>query len=122
VIDAEDQEFIDGWRARWRREAEVARAWRAERLQEAHRAAEGLVARYAVRRVVLFGSLARGDARPGSDVDLWVEGLAESDWLDAVAAARAEIRGAEVDLVRAEWAGAAIAGRVDAEGLVLRAE
>lgn len=35
----------------------------------------GVLREYGARRVFLFGSMARGDARPGSDVDLACEGL-----------------------------------------------
>ncbi len=38
------------------------------------RLVELLAAEPRVRRIILFGSRARGDARPGSDVDLAVEG------------------------------------------------
>src|SRR5438067_5321818 len=37
------------------------------------RAAEADIRRLGVRRLALFGSVARGDARPDSDVDLLVE-------------------------------------------------
>ncbi|MCB9729982.1 MAG: nucleotidyltransferase domain-containing protein [Deltaproteobacteria bacterium] len=115
-----DQSYIDGWRQRQRALAEAAAAWRRERLSEAAEAARQLSERFpSVRRVVLFGSLARGSAGPGSDVDLWLEGLAEADWLDAVSLARQRIPHAEVDLVRAEWARAPMAARVAAEGVVL---
>ena len=73
-----------------------------------------------VTRVLLFGSLARGEAGPGSDVDLWVEGLADADWLDATQVARSAVRHAEVDIVRAECAGDALRDGVAAQGVVLR--
>ncbi len=88
-------------------------------MEEAGHAARRLMSMPGVRRVLLIGSLARGTARPGSDVDLWVEGLDERDWLAAVAAVREEIRDAEVDVIRAEWAGEAIAARAVAEGVAL---
>lgn len=119
VSMAADQEYIDGWRARRHAEALAAAQWRRERSREAAHAAARLGEFAGVCRVVLFGSLARDAAEPGSDVDLWVEGLAEADWLAAVAAARALVSDAEVDLVRAEWAGAGIAAQVAGEGRVL---
>ncbi|MEZ4266211.1 MAG: nucleotidyltransferase domain-containing protein [Myxococcota bacterium] len=115
-----DQSYIDGWRQRERALAAAAASWRRDRLSEAADAARQVRERFpSVRRVVLFGSLARGTAGPGSDVDLWLEGLPESDWLDAVSLVRQSIRNAEVDVVRAEWARAPIAARVAAEGVVL---
>ena len=40
------------------------------RLAEAH---EDLFRRYPIRRLGIFGSVVRGDARPGSDIDILVE-------------------------------------------------
>ncbi len=40
------------------------------RLAEAH---EDLFRRYPIRHLGLFGSVVRGDARPGSDIDILVE-------------------------------------------------
>jgi predicted nucleotidyltransferase len=71
---------------------------------------------------MLFGSLARGSAGLESDVDLWVEGLPEEDYLEAIGVARQGIAAAEVDLVRAEWARQAVRERAMAEGVVLHAE
>jgi len=44
-----------------------------ERTIERLRAAEAEIRRLGVRRLALFGSVARGEARPSSDVDLLVE-------------------------------------------------
>ena len=114
------ERFLDGWRARQANALEADLAWRTERRAEAERAAQELMRLPDVRRVVLFGSLARDEATRASDVDLFIEGLPEEAWLDAVAIARAHISHAEVDLVRAELAGASLRARVDAEGVVLR--
>lgn len=50
-----------------------------------------LLQRYPVRRLALFGSYARGDQHPGSDVDILVDvdpsiGLAFTDLADELAA------------------------------------
>lgn len=111
--------YLDGLRHRLERAARTDRAWREARLVEVKEAAIHLGTFSGVTRVVLFGSLARGVAAPGSDVDLWVEGLAEEDWLDAIQRVRGIIRHAEVDIVRAEQADSAIEARVRAEGLVI---
>ena len=114
-----DANFVRAWAHRRAAEREFAARWRQARRGECGALARAMLAFPGVRRVVLFGSLARGDAGPGSDVDVWIEGLAESDWLAAVTAARVAIADAEVDLVRAEMAGPSLAARVAAEGEVI---
>jgi len=111
--------WVESWRAR--REAEYARdaQVRALRRAEAVRAAAVLRGFPGVTSVVLFGSLARDEATSASDVNVFVEGLAESDWLAAVSAVRSVISRAEVDLVRAETASASLRARVLAEGVSL---
>jgi len=119
MVSSDEQEFIRGWRARVADEREEAIAWRFARLEEVHLAAARLGAMPGVRRVVLFGSLARGTAGTGSDVDLWVEGLESSRWLDALSVVREVVTHGEVDLVRAESASESLGRRVAAEGCVL---
>jgi uncharacterized protein len=80
--------YLQAWRARARVAEAQASAWRAARCAEAEGVARALVERLGARRVVLFGSLARGSAGPESDVDLWVEGLPEGAYLEAVSVAR----------------------------------
>lgn len=59
--------------------------------------------RWHVRELAMFGSMARGDARPGSDVDLMIEFLPNDQWdlLDLVdmQADLETIFGRPVDLV-----------------------
>jgi hypothetical protein len=59
--------------------------------------------RYQVRELALFGSAARGELRPDSDIDLLVEFLpeAEVDLVEHLAAERelSELLGRKVDLV-----------------------
>ncbi len=62
-----------------------------------------LVSRYGVRRVVLFGSLARGRADKNSDIDLAVEGLAPEDYFPALTEAYRLVK-VDVDIVRLEEA------------------
>jgi predicted nucleotidyltransferase len=118
-MEGADARFLRGWSRRRELEREAAAAWRRERLTECRAMSSALLELPGVRRVALFGSLARGEAAPGSDVDVWIEGLAESEWLSAVAVARRMVSAAEVDLVRAESASPALAARVAAEGQVL---
>lgn len=114
-----DETYIQAWRERQARDAQAAAQWRRARMDEVERAARRLLSELGVSSVRLIGSLARGTARPGSDIDLWIEGLPENEWLTAVAVARAEIAHAEVDLIRAEWAGPEMAARAASEGIVL---
>jgi uncharacterized protein len=86
---------------------------------EAKQAACALVDQLGASRVLLFGSLARGNAGPESDVDLWVEGLPDTAYLDALGLVRATIQAAEVDLVMAGWARASVRERALSEGVVL---
>ena len=71
-----------------------------------------------VRRVVLFGSRARGDAGPRSDVDLAVDapGLAAIDWLRLVDMAEGADSLLRVDLVRLDQAPGELRARIEAEG------
>lgn len=61
------------------------------------------VARHHGRRVRLFGSVARGEDRPGSDVDLLVDFDAESSLFDVIRLTREleELLGLPVDVVSA---------------------
>jgi predicted nucleotidyltransferase len=111
--------YLAAWRSRERAAADTARVWRGERLLEAKKAACALVEQLGASRVLLFGSLARGNAGPASDVDLWVEGLPEAAYLEAVGLVREAIQAAEVDLVMAAWARASVRERALREGVVL---
>ena len=64
-------------------------------------AVAALRARFAVGRVLLFGSFARGAPHPGSDVDIAVERLEASEQFRAMALMSRELRH-PVDLVRLE--------------------
>jgi uncharacterized protein len=69
---------------------------------EAHRdAIRAAVARHHGRRVRLFGSAARGDDRPDSDVDLLVDFDRESSLFDLIRLTREleELLGRPVDVV-----------------------
>jgi len=111
---------------------EMAAAWRrreAERAARAEERAVGLRAklpaakkllceRFGARRVVLFGSLARGDVTERSDVDLAVEGLRGAEYFTAMA----ELQGlfdSPVDLVEIETAQASMLARLALDGVEL---
>lgn len=115
-MNVNDRVYVEAWRARARAAEDRARRWREERLREAAQAARELVGKLGATRVWLFGSLARGDAGPGSDVDLMVEGLDERRYLEAIDLARGVLRTVEVDLLLAQWASSSLRDRVRLEG------
>lgn len=55
-------------------------ALRQRAIEKARLVADVLKKTYGARQVILYGSLARGDFREGSDIDLLVEGLSGSYW------------------------------------------
>ena len=71
--------------------------------------------RYGVDHVTLFGSLATGDVREASDVDLAVEGLDPSKYFAALTDLMTLFR-VPVDLVRVENAPSTLKARILAEG------
>lgn len=85
----------------------------------AERLAAILRDRYSVSRVILVGSLARGEFRLGSDIDLAVEGLAPGLFFRAGADLEAEARGFSVDLVPIESAQPPFLDAARREGVVL---
>ena len=89
-------------------------------LARVHEAAEALRARFAVRRVVLFGSLAHAAwFAPDSDVDLAVEGLAEIDYWAAWRLAEEVIGDRPVDLIEIERAGESLRRAIERYGVEL---
>jgi predicted nucleotidyltransferase len=85
------------------------------RLPEARRI---LVDVHGARKVALFGSLASGEPREHSDVDLAVEGLRPAAYFPALADVTAAL-GCTVDLVRTEGAPDSLLERIAAEGRTL---
>lgn len=79
---------------------------------------EDLRKRFGVRRVVLFGSFARGEIHERSDLDLAVEGLPARDYYRAVAACLSA--SVPVDLIRIEDATEGLRRRIEEEGDVLQ--
>lgn len=74
-----------------------------------------------IERIYLFGSRARGDARPRSDIDLAIacptaDARVWADILEAVDSADTLLK---IDLVRLEEATPELAGRIIAEGRLL---
>lgn len=111
--------YLDGWRAR----AQASEAARRTRLERGRQVAEALASllatRFGARRVVLVGSIARGDASRASDIDLAVEGLEGAALFRAGAACEDRSEGFSVDLVPLEDASEAMIEQVARDGIVL---
>ncbi len=75
-----------------------------------------LVDEFGATRIVLFGSLARDEATPDSDVDLLVQGIAPARFFDAQAVADRILAPTRVDLVPVERARPLVRERAAAEG------
>jgi predicted nucleotidyltransferase len=73
---------------------------------------------FGVRRVILFGSLARGIVDEHSDIDLAVEGLSPSDYFTALTRAE-DLVGTVVDLVPIEEASPSLRAIIKSKGEVL---
>jgi predicted nucleotidyltransferase len=113
---------IDEMAERWRRlEAERKARTDARTRAIADRlpaARQLLMERYGARRVVLFGSFARGNTTERSDVDLAVEGLDPAGYFTAIA----DLTGlldTPVDLVEIERAPPSLLARLALEGVEL---
>lgn len=111
--------YIAGWREREQQALAEAAAWRARIRGRLPALVRMLVDDYGATRVVLFGSLVRDEGRPGSDVDLLVDGLAIGQLLDATVEAERLLEEAVADLVPANLARPAIRARAEQEGEVL---
>jgi len=74
--------------AYWQRSQQRQAAYHARLAQQARMAATCVAAHvphhYGVKRIILFGSLVRGDFAAGSDSDLAVEGLLKTDFFRAL--------------------------------------
>jgi predicted nucleotidyltransferase len=111
--------YVEAWRARDRREAAEAAAWRARIRARLPAVVRMLVDDYGVTRVVLFGSLVRDEGRAGSDVDLLVGGLRIEQLLDAAVEAEGLLEEAVADIVRTERARPEICDLAERDGEVL---
>lgn len=97
----QEEAYREAFHRRARAEHEAVLAARREARQAAERAVAALSARFAPRRTLLIGSLARGTFLPGSDIDLAVEGLDPAAVAEAERAAT-EAAGLPVDILRME--------------------
>ena len=93
---------------------------REQLLERVREVAKTLKHRFAVRRVILFGSLAHtGWFMPDSDVDIAVAGLATSDFWTAWQVAEEIIGDRLVDLVEIEEAGEGLREAIERHGIDL---
>jgi predicted nucleotidyltransferase len=97
----------------------MAAAWRGRLRRRIEKAAVMLGQEFGASRVLLFGSFARAEASPGSDVDLLATGIPFEKILDATVAAERIIEDAQVDLVPAEAARPFVHERAESEGVIL---
>lgn len=114
--------YVRAWEERWaeQRRADAAAAEAARRTAE--ELARLLRERYGARRVVLTGSLARGEFAAGSDIDLAAEGVPADRFFQAGADLDAAAGGLHVDLVPIECATPAYLAHLETEGVVLHDE
>lgn len=85
----------------------------------AGRIARDLGARYGARKVILFGSLARGDQGALFDIDLAVKGISPARFFEAVAFVTGLSRKWKVDLVDVDDCEAPLRDMIEQEGVVL---
>ena len=111
--------YKQAWRRRWAREAEADREAAARARAVAARLANVLRVRHGARRVVLVGSLARGEFKATSDIDLGVEGIPDDTFFRVDAELQRLADGFAIDLVPLESADARFREDVDREGVEL---
>jgi uncharacterized protein len=116
---SEFESYLQGWRKRWRAQerADAEAAVRARQI--ADRLARRLHEEFGARRVVLVGSLARGQFGIGSDIDLAAEGIPDEVFFRAGADIEADADGLRVDLIPIESANALFLADLAREGVVL---
>jgi len=85
----------------------------------AGRIARDLGARYGARKVILFGSLARGDQGALFDIDLAVKGISPARFFEAVAFVTGQSRKWKIDLVDVDDCAGSLRDMIEKEGVVL---
>ena len=112
--------YVEAWRRRFAEQRAAGEEHRTRALEAAQRAADLLVERYGVTKVVLFGSLAWRRPRPDSDIDLAVEDLAPERFFRADAQLAREIP-IPIDLKLLAECPPLLRRRIEEEGVVLHA-
>lgn len=119
VPSADLTSYVEGLRARQRSSADADAAWQSRALALAEPIAALLAAEFGAERVLLFGSVGRGEAHVGSDIDLLVAGIPPARWFEACDAAARLAGKFPVDLVPWEACRPWVRERALAEGEVL---
>jgi uncharacterized protein len=113
------QPYLQAWQRRQARQREDDEVAAQRAMSLARDLARLLVEQYGATRVVLVGSLARGEFKSGSDIDLAVEGIAPEAFFAASAEIERVARWVSVDLVPLESARALFRDEVARRGVVL---
>lgn len=113
--------YAKGWLERGRLAAARQAEWRESVRNRLPALVSLLVERFAVTRITLFGSFARGSAVPGSDIDLLVDGLSDDRLIEATVEAERLFAPLPitVDLVPVHRARSAVRERAEQEGETL---
>lgn len=114
------EQYQRNWRKRQERERQEMEARRERAWEVARQAADLLRGRFGASKVVVFGSLARGDLfHERSDVDLAAWGIDERDYLKAVSQLLDLDSTLEVNLVRIEEAREGVQAAIERDGKVI---
>ena len=111
--------YLAAWHQRSERQREQTALAVSRAMTVARHLAHILVERYFATRVLLVGSLARGEFGARSDIDLAVAGVPPGDFFRAGAELEREARGFEVDLIPLESANAFFLQQVSRDGVAL---
>lgn len=77
--------YVDFWRQRDAERERQGRRLTCQARADLERIVDALVRQFGAKRIILFGSLARGQFSAGSDMDLAVEGIAREAFFAALA-------------------------------------
>lgn len=80
-----------------------------------------LLRKHRAQRIALFGSYARGEARPGSDIDILVDFRERKSLLELVGIEQdmEQAVGVRVDLLTRKWISPYLVARIEREAVVV---